>query len=84
MENGALPARFGSVMFGLDPPTAPGAGADESEIAFSGMTARIEGAMIKLAIFGEGKSEMSAVPGVLERAMGALSGYCEAPSKWAQ
>lgn len=81
IENGALPAKFGSVMFELEPPMASGADADENAIAFSGITARVEGAMIKLAIFGEGKSKMPDVPGVLDRAMGVLSGYCEALAK---
>lgn len=79
IEGGSLTARFDSATFELEPPM--GSGRDEDEIAFSGMTARTEDAMIMLAIFGERKSEMSVVPGILERAMGALSGYCEALAK---
>lgn len=74
MGSGALAAR-------LEPASAPEGGAGKSEIAFSGMTVRIKGAMIKLAIFGEARPETPAVPGVLGRAMGAPSGHCGALAK---
>lgn len=73
IKGGALAARFDSATFELERPEGSAA---EGEITFVGMTARTGDAKINLAIFGEGKSSMSSVPGILERAMGALSGYC--------
>lgn len=73
IEGGALAARLESATFALERPAGSAA---EGEIAFTGMTARDGDATTRLAIFGEAKSDMPSIPGILERAMGALSGYC--------
>lgn len=78
IEGGALAARFDSATFALEQPAG---GTPEGEITFAGMTARTGDATIKLAIFGEARPETPAVPGVLERAMGAPSGHCGALAK---
>lgn len=84
IEIGSLHARLDTTVFELELPAEREGGTAKGEITFAGLASRTEDATTKLAIFGESRPSMASVPAILERALGALSGYCGAITRWAQ
>jgi len=73
-----VPVALDTTTFGLARPAAAGEDGGRGELTFSGLVARTEDATANLTIFGEARSGMPAVRGIMERALAALSAHCEA------
>jgi len=73
-----VPVALDTTTFGLARPAAAGEDGGKGELTFSGLVARTEDATANLTIFGEARSGMPAVRGIMERALAALSAHCEA------